>query len=113
MFKIQNSVLFLFVSLYFIFSTYAISKTNNVKSNVIVGANQISKYENLLKNKRIGIVANHTSVIFKKNLEYTHLVDSLIKLNFDIRKILLLSTALEVLNLMGPILTTKLILKQV
>ena len=86
MFKIQNSVLFLFVSLYFIFSTYPISKTNNVKSNVIVGANQISKYENLLKNKRIGIVANHTSVIFKKNLEYTHLVDSLIKLDFDIRK---------------------------
>ena len=87
MFKIQNSVLFLFVSLYFIFSTYPISKTNNVKSNVIVGANQISKYENLLKNKRIGIVANHTSVIFKKNLEYTHLVDSLIKLDFDVRKI--------------------------
>ena len=87
MFKIQNSVLFLFVSLYFIFSTYAISKTNNDKSNVIVGANQISKYENLLKNKRIGIVANHTSVIFKKNLEYTHLVDSLIKLDFDVRKI--------------------------
>ena len=87
MFKIQNSVLFLFVSLYFIFSNYAISKTNNVKSSVIVGANQISKYENLLKNKRIGIVANHTSVIFKKNLEYTHLVDSLIKLDFDVRKI--------------------------
>ena len=87
MFKIQNSVLFLFISLYFICSTYPISKTNNVKSNVIVGANQISKYENLLKNKRIGIVANHTSVIFKKNLEYTHLVDSLIKLDFDIRKI--------------------------
>ena len=58
MFKIQNSVLFLFVSLYFIFSNYAISKTNNVKSNDIVGANQKSKYENLLKNKRIGIVAN-------------------------------------------------------
>ena len=87
MFKIQNSVLFLFISLYFIFSTYPTNKSNNVKSNIIVGANQISKYENLLKNKRIGIVANHTSVIFKKNLEYTHLVDSLIKLDFDIRKI--------------------------
>ena len=78
MFKIQNSVLFLFLSLYFIFSTYPISKANNIKSNVIVGANQISKYENLLRNKRIGIVANHTSVIFKKNLEYTQLVDSCI-----------------------------------
>ena len=87
MFKIQNSVLFLFTALYFSFSVYPISKTNNVKSNVIVGANQISKYENLLKDKRIGIIANHTSVIFKQNLDYTHLVDSLIKLNFDIRKI--------------------------
>lgn len=81
MFKIQNSSIFL-VLVIFSFSVYP---TN--KSNVIVGANQISKYENLLKNKRIGIVANHTSVIFKSNSEYTHIVDSLINLNFDIRKI--------------------------
>lgn len=81
MFKIQNSAIFL-VLVIFSFSVYP---TN--KSNVIVGANQISKYENLLKNKRIGIVANHTSVIFKSNSEYTHIVDSLINLNFDIRKI--------------------------
>tara|TARA_B000000441_G_C21630932_1_gene283355 strand:- start:2 stop:715 length:714 start_codon:yes stop_codon:yes gene_type:complete len=52
-----------------------------------VGANQISKYENLIKNKKIGIIANHTSVIFKKNLDHTHIVDSLIELGFDIKKI--------------------------
>ena len=87
MFKIQNSALiyiFLFLFSLFIHSS---NKTNNIKTNVIVGANQISKYENLLKNKRIGVIANQTSVIFKKNLKYTHLVDSLVKLNFDIRKI--------------------------
>ena len=66
---------------------YPNNKTNDDKSNVIVGANQISKYENILQNKRIAIVANHTSVIFKKDLGHTHLVDSLIKLDLDIRKI--------------------------
>ncbi len=82
MFKIQNSVLFLFLVLNFSLIIYP---TN--KSNVIVGANQISKYENLIKNKKIGIIANHTSVIFKKNLDHTHIVDSLIELGFDIKKI--------------------------
>ena len=87
MFKIQNSVLFIILVINFSLVVYPNNKTTKDKSNVIVGANQISKYENLLQNKRIGIVANHTSVIFRKDLGYTHLVDSLIKLNFDVRKI--------------------------
>ena len=57
------------------------------KSSVIVGANQILEYHNLIKNKRIGIIANHTSVIFKNNGKYTHLIDSLISLNYQIKKI--------------------------
>ena len=57
------------------------------KSSVIVGANQISEYQNIIKNKRIGVIANHTSVIFKNNDEYTHLIDSLISLNYHIKKI--------------------------
>ena len=87
MFKIQNSTLFLILLLQFSFLVHSKNKTNEIKSNVIVGANQISEYENLLKDKRIGIIANHTSVIFKKNSDYTHLVDSLINLNYNIRKI--------------------------
>ncbi len=87
MFKIQNSALFLIFLLQFNFLIYSENKSNELKSNVIVGANQISKYENLIKNKRIGVIANHTSVIFKENIGYTHLVDSLVALNFDIRKI--------------------------
>ncbi len=85
MFKFQNLIPLLYLT--FIFSIYPNNKTNDVKSTVIVGANQISKYENHIKNKRIGVVANHTSVIFKKNLSYTHLIDSLIKLDFDVRKV--------------------------
>ncbi|MFL2610497.1 MAG: hypothetical protein ACJ0OW_05315 [Flavobacteriaceae bacterium] len=86
---------------------YSNNKTNDIKSNVIVGANQISKYENLIKNKRIAIVANHTSVIFKDNHSYTHLVDSLITLNYDIKKYLLLNMVLEGLNQMELILMMK------
>tara|TARA_B100001564_G_C20665911_1_gene683791 strand:- start:2284 stop:3492 length:1209 start_codon:yes stop_codon:yes gene_type:complete len=87
MFKIQNSILFLLLTINYSFFVYPKNKTINIKSNVIVGANQISKYENIIKNKRVGIVANHTSVIFKKNSSHTHLIDSLIKLDFDIKKI--------------------------
>ena len=87
MLKIQNSILFLLLTINYSFFVYPKNKTIDIKSNVIVGANQISKYENIIKNKRIGIVANHTSVIFKKNNSHTHLIDSLIKLDFDIKKI--------------------------
>ena len=82
MFKIQNLIIFIFL-----LTQSTLSSNSSDKSNIIVGANQISKYENLIKNKRIGIVANHTSVIFKKNNKYIHLVDSLIKLNHNIKKI--------------------------
>ncbi|MEO8934157.1 MAG: DUF1343 domain-containing protein [Xanthomarina sp.] len=58
-------------------------------NKIVVGANQIEKYLPLLKGKRVGIVANQTSVIFK-NLEhssYVHLVDSLMALKVDIQKV--------------------------
>ena len=70
---------------------------------IIVGANQTENYLELLKGKRVGVVANQTSVIFKdveldneqiatsqkapRNDEYTHLVDSLLALNVDIKKV--------------------------
>jgi len=45
----------------------------------IVGANALEKYAALIDTKKIGIVANQTSVIFKtpQQTSYTHLVDSL------------------------------------
>lgn len=54
-----------------------------------VGANRTAEYLPLLKNKRVGIVANPTSVIFRshKNGAYTHLVDSLVKLGINIQKV--------------------------
>ena len=62
---------------------------------IIVGANRTDVYLPLLKVKRVGVVANQTSVIFKKKTRderqetkvYTHLVDSLLALNVNINKV--------------------------
>ncbi len=60
---------------------------------IIVGANRTDTYLPILNGKRIGIVANQTSVISKighehpKHRNYTHLVDSLWHLNIDIKKV--------------------------
>lgn len=51
-----------------------------------VAANRTDAYLPLLAGKSVGIVANQTSVIFKEN-GYTHLVDSLLQLNVDIKKV--------------------------
>ncbi len=53
---------------------------------IVVAANQTEKYIPLLSGKKVGIVANQTSVIFKKK-GYTHLVDSLLSLDVNIKKV--------------------------
>src|SRR5690606_11953959 len=79
--------------------TESVEKTNmlqnsahsnpETKKDLVVGANQTDAYLPLLKGKRIGIVANQTSVIFKNSghTSYTHLVDSLVALNLNIKKV--------------------------
>ncbi|MBK86235.1 MAG: hypothetical protein CMC86_03435 [Flavobacteriaceae bacterium] len=88
---IKNTALFVIIFL----------SCENIKSSkyeISVGANQLEIYLPKLKNKSIGIVANQTSVIFKKNTiisvdnynkkkSYTHLVDSLIKRGVNIKKV--------------------------
>jgi len=54
---------------------------------IIVAANRTQEYLGLLKEKKVGIVANQTSVIFKNNKNHTHIVDSLLDLNIDIKKV--------------------------
>ncbi|NJX16465.1 exo-beta-N-acetylmuramidase NamZ family protein [Tamlana crocina] len=60
---------------------------------VIVGANQTELYLPLLKGKRVGVVANQTSVVFKAgSLEpearsFSHLVDSLLALQVNVKKV--------------------------
>jgi len=65
--------------------------------SIVVGANRTEQYIPLLQGKRVGVVANQTSVIFKEittvtkkplnDVSYTHLIDSLISLDIDIKKV--------------------------
>ncbi|GGZ47711.1 exo-beta-N-acetylmuramidase NamZ family protein [Mesonia mobilis] len=57
------------------------------ENSIVIGANQTEKYLPLLADKKIGIVGNQTSVIFKKSDGYTHLVDSLLSRNMKIEKV--------------------------
>ncbi|WP_405293114.1 exo-beta-N-acetylmuramidase NamZ domain-containing protein [Algibacter sp. Ld11] len=65
---------------------YETSKQTKTVKNIVVGANQTSQYLSILKGKRIGIVANQTSVIFEGDTN-VHLVDSLLALNVDIKTV--------------------------
>jgi len=85
--KVKNTVL-LFVLL--LISCGNKFKSETFKKNdhsIIVGANNTSTYVSLLQEKRIGVVANQTSVIFKDDHSYTHLIDSLISLNINVTTI--------------------------
>ncbi len=53
---------------------------------VVVGANRLEIYLPWLKNKKVAVVANPTSIIFKKG-GYTHLVDSLLSLDIALTKV--------------------------
>lgn len=91
---------FLLVFLLF-FSLISCGQTNTTNKNlkaaksiktsskeILTAAQQTELYLPLLKQKNIAIVANQTSVIFKNEKEnYTHLVDSLHKLNLTIKKV--------------------------
>ena len=57
------------------------------QSPVVVGANNLNAYLPLIKGKRVAVVANQTSVIFKSDGTHTHLVDSLLTLQIGIKKV--------------------------
>ena len=61
--------------------------TKPTTTSLEVGANRTSIYFPLLQDKKIGVVANQTSVIFKDDKSYTHLVDSLFSLNISVKKV--------------------------
>lgn len=67
------------------------SQKTEVENVIIVAANRTSEYIKLLHGKRVGIVANPTSVVFKDPSEhkegFTHLIDSLLALNINIEKV--------------------------
>lgn len=81
----------IFVLLTFLISTYSFSISQTIinrvndqtaESPLITGAGKTESYFFLLSDKRIGIVANQTSVVGEK-----HLVDTLIHSGFDVVKV--------------------------
>ena len=54
----------------------------NNNDKIIVGAERINAYKNKIKNKSIGLLVNHTSTVGG-----THLIDTLISLEYDVKKI--------------------------
>lgn len=73
------------------------AKQTGKDSSIVIGANRTDFYIPLLLGKRVGVVANQTSVIFKainadsetstRRSSYTHLVDSLLSLKINIKKV--------------------------
>ncbi|MGX1023268.1 exo-beta-N-acetylmuramidase NamZ family protein [Psychroflexus sp. MBR-150] len=82
-FRFKNTVLF---SLFLILACQAQDKSSN-EQKLLTGADQTEKYVNDLRQKNIAIVANQTSVIKNNRDGYTHLVDSLLSLNINIKKV--------------------------
>lgn len=64
----------------------SIEPSKDTIPEIVVAANRTESYLPLLYGKQVGIVANPTSVIFH-NKGYTHLVDSLVSLNVDVKKV--------------------------
>ncbi|MBL4905802.1 MAG: DUF1343 domain-containing protein [Flavobacteriaceae bacterium] len=94
--QISKSI-FLIYAMFLCFSTISCQTPNKdqkvaikEKEDIVVGANQMEKYLDLLKGKNIAVVANNTSVIFKNDKaksNYQHLVDSLLSLKINITKV--------------------------
>jgi uncharacterized protein YbbC (DUF1343 family) len=97
--RFKNTYFLLVFTLFFSLISCGQTKSQNLATNaaeeIETAAQQTNLYVHLLKNKKVAIVANQTSVIFKseagsqqsKNVTYTHLVDSLLKLNIQISKV--------------------------
>ncbi|RXP52809.1 DUF1343 domain-containing protein [Lutibacter sp. HS1-25] len=97
--RFKNTYFLLVFTLFFSFISCGQNKQQNIATNnapvskntsekIETGAHQTQLYVNLLKNKNIAVVANQTSVIFKsKDNNYTHLIDSLLKLNINVKKV--------------------------
>ncbi|MEE0889318.1 MAG: DUF1343 domain-containing protein [Bacteroidales bacterium] len=57
------------------------------QNKVIVGAERFEEYLSLVKNKKVGILTNQTSVVRNQNGDFIHLLDTLLSLDVDVIKI--------------------------
>lgn len=69
------------------FSCTAQDQSRKSFSSLNIGANQTESYLQWLQDKNVGIVGNQTSVIFRSESKYIHLVDSLLKRNITVKNV--------------------------
>lgn len=58
-----------------------------IEESIILGANRIEEYLPSLKDKKVGLVGNQSSLIKKDNGEYVHVVDSLLNRDVNLVKV--------------------------
>jgi len=84
--QIMSIRLFLIFSFFISISFYGINQdsqfTTQFKSGIIVGAERLEMYLPKLEGKRVGVVANQTSIVGS-----SHLVDSLLSLGVSVKKV--------------------------
>lgn len=78
----KNTFLIL-VFLFFTSLTSCKAQNNQKKPTIIEAANNTENYLPLLRHKKVGVVANQTSVIYHTK-GYTHLIDSLLNQNIKV-----------------------------
>ena len=65
-----------------IISLFCFFKGNSNNSSVKVGAEKMNKYLSIISNKSVGLLVNHSSTVNE-----THLIETLISKNINIKKI--------------------------
>ncbi len=78
----MNAHRFFFLLISILFTCKSLAQYNFYSRDILTGADQTERYVPLLKDKRVGLIVNQTSVIGK-----THLVDTLLKLNVNVKTI--------------------------
>ncbi|MGJ5642313.1 exo-beta-N-acetylmuramidase NamZ family protein [Formosa sp. S-31] len=94
-FNVFKNTVLLFVFIMISYACNSSTKASEIKQvqstktepPIIVGANRTEIYLPMLQGKKIGIVANQTSVIFKTNGQFTHIVDSLLVSDVKLTKV--------------------------
>ena len=85
--RFKNTHFFSVLFMLFLFISCAFINSTEDKKSIVTGANNTGKYIQLLKNKKVAVIANQTSVIFKGDDSRVHLVDSLLNHQINILKV--------------------------
>jgi uncharacterized protein YbbC (DUF1343 family) len=94
----KSTYLFLFLLLNFQLISCAQKRQETIKPEILkstiikTGAERTGLYLGLLKGKNVAVVANQTSILEKRNIkkeksEFVHLVDSLLSLGINVKKV--------------------------